>query len=185
MNIMFGSMFGVGYVIVRYRKNGVLKRLRSTPLSAFQFLFAQVFSRMLLMLVTSLIVIGGAVILIGFKLHGSWIDLSLFLAVGSASMISLGLIVAARIQSEEAAEGILNLMTWPMIFLSGVWFSIDGASRWVLYGAKMMPLTYVVDGLRAIMIDGVSISQLAPQITVLLCLSTLFIVISSLIFRWR
>jgi ABC-2 type transport system permease protein len=185
MNIMFGSMFGVGYVVVRYRKNGVLKRLRATPLSAFQFLLAQVLSRMLLTLVTSFLVLGGATVLIGFRVQGSWLDLALFLCVCSTSMISLGLIIAARIATEEVAEGLLNLMTWPMIFLSGIWFSLEGASAWVLSGAKLMPLTHVVDGLRAILIEGAGISQLVPQITVLMALSLAFLVIGSAIFRWR
>ena len=185
MNIMFGSMFGVGYVIVRYRKNGVLKRLRATPLSAFQFLAAQVVSRMLLMLVTSFMVLGGAMLLIGFRPQGSLIDFAVFLCASSAAMIALGLVVAARITTEEVAEGVLNLMTWPMIFLSGIWFSLEGASRWVLFGAKLMPLTHVVDGLRSILIEGAGLAQLVPQITVLLALSGVFLLIGSAIFRWR
>lgn len=185
MNIMFGSMFGVGYVVVRYRKNGVLKRLRATPLSAFQFLTAQVISRMLVTLVTSFMVLGGAMVLIGFRPQGSWLDLALFLCVCATSMISLGLIIAARIATEEVAEGLLNLMTWPMIFLSGIWFSIEGASSWVLQGAKLMPLTHVVDGLRAILIEGAGIGQLVPQITVLMVLSAVFLAIGAAIFRWR
>lgn len=185
MNIMFGSMFGVGYVIVRYRKNGVLKRLRATPLSAFQFLTAQVISRMLLMIVTSFMVLGGGMLLIGFRPQGSLVDFAVFLAVSAAAMISLGLVVAARISSEEVADGVLNIMTWPMIFLSGIWFSIEGASHWVIYAAKAMPLTHVVDGLRAILIDGAALSQVVPQVVVLLLLSALFIGIGSAIFRWR
>jgi ABC-2 type transport system permease protein len=185
MNLMFGSMFGVGYVVVRYRKNGVLKRLRATPLSAFQFLAAQVLSRMLLMLVTSFLVIAGAMVLIGFRPQGSWLDLAAFVAVCSCAMISLGLVVAARIGTEEVAEGILNLMTWPMIFLSGVWFSLDGASSWVLWGAKLMPLTHVVDGLRAILIEGAGLGQLVPQLAVLSALSVVFLGIGAAIFRWR
>lgn len=185
MNIMFGSMFGVGYVIVRYRKNGVLKRLRATPLSAFQFLCAQVISRMLLMVVTSWMVLGGSMLLIGFRPQGSWLDMTLFLCVGSTAMISLGLVVAARIAVEEVADGVLNLMTWPMIFLSGIWFSIDGATRGVLWAAKLMPLTHIVNGLRAILIEGAGLSQVYPQIVVLLGLSVVFLAIGSAIFRWR
>lgn len=185
MNIMFGSMFGVGYVIVRYRKNGVLKRLRATPISAVQFLTAQVISRMLLMIVTSFMVVAGAMVLIGFRPQGSWLDLAIFLGVSSTAMIALGLVVAARIASEEVADGILNLMTWPMIFLSGIWFSIEGASKWVLFGAKLMPLTHVVDGLRAILIDGASLVQVMPLVAVLLALSVVFIGVGSAIFRWR
>jgi ABC-type multidrug transport system permease subunit len=185
MNIMFGSMFGVGYVVVRYRKNGVLKRLRATPLSAFQFLTAQVLSRMLVTLVTSFMVLGGAMVLIGFRPQGSWLDLAVFLCVCATSMISLGLVVAARIATEEVAEGLLNLMTWPMIFLSGIWFSLEGASPWVLRGAKLMPLTHVVDGLRAILIEGVGLGQLVPQLAVLAGLSVVFLAIGAAIFRWR
>jgi ABC-2 type transport system permease protein len=185
MNIMFGSMFGVGYVIVRYRKNGVLKRLRATPLSAFQFLSAQVISRMFLMVVTSLMVLAGAMILIGFRPVGSWMDFTVFLCVSSAAMISLGLVVAARISTEEVAEGVLNLMTWPMIFLSGIWFSIDGATQWVVWAVKAMPLTHIVDGLRSILIDGASLTQVLPQISLLLGLSVIFLGIGSAIFRWR
>lgn len=185
MNIMFGSLFGVGYVIVRYRKNGVLKRMRATPLTAFLFLCAHVTSRLLLMVVTSLIVLGGSMFLVGFKPQGSWLHLILFLSIGSASMISLGLIVAARISNEEVAEGILNLMTWPMIFLSGVWFSIDGASQWVQWGAKLMPLTHVVTGLRSILLEGSTLGHLTPEITGLMCMSVIFLAIGSAFFRWR
>ncbi|MCM2279029.1 MAG: ABC transporter permease [Oligoflexia bacterium] len=185
MNIMFGSMFGVGYVIVRYRKNGVLKRLRATPLSAFLFLTAQVASRLLLMVVTSLLVIAGALLLIGFRQQGSWFDLLLFLGLGSAAMISLGLVIAARISSEEVADGVLNLMTWPMIFLSGIWFSLEGANSWVLFGAKLMPLTHVVNGLRAIMIDGAGLGTLLPQCGILLGFTGVFTLLASALFRWR
>lgn len=185
MNLMFGSMFGVGYVVVRYRKNGVLKRLRATPLSALQFLAAQVLSRMLLMLVTSFMIVGGAMVLIGFRPQGSWLALAAFVCVSSIAMISLGLVVAARIATEEVAEGLLNLMTWPMIFLSGVWFSLEGASAWVLAAAKLMPLTHVVDGLRAILIEGAGLAQLGPQVAVLLALSVVFLGVGSAIFRWR
>lgn len=185
MNIMFGSMFGVGYVIVRYRKNGVLKRLRATPLSAFQFLSAQVISRMLLMVLTAFVVLAAAILLIGFKVQGSWLDLMIFLAISSMAMITVGLLVAARINTEEVADGVLNLMTWPMMFLSGVWFSIDDANRWVIWISKLMPLTHVVRGLRAIMIDGAALSQLMPEVGVLLVLSALFVSISAAIFRWR
>ena len=60
MNMMFSCLFGVGYVIVRYRKNGVLRRLKATPLSAFEFLLAQVASRLFLVMVTTLVVYLGA-----------------------------------------------------------------------------------------------------------------------------
>ena len=188
MNIMFGSMFGVGYVIVRYRKNGVLKRLRATPLSAFQFLSAQVISRMLLMVLTSFLVVAGAILVIGFRPANGWAsmpDLLLFLCVSAAAMISVGLVVAAQISSEEVADGVLNLLTWPMIFLSGIWFSLDGASPWVISISKVMPLSYVVKGLRAILIDGAHFGDLLPEVGILLVITAVLVAIGSALFKWR
>lgn len=185
MNLMFGSMFGVGYVIVRYRKNGVLKRLSATPLSAAQFLFAQVASRILLLLINAAILIAGSYLLIGFRVEGSLLDLALFLAISGLAMISLGLIIAARISNEEVAEGVLNVMTWPMIFLSGVWFSLEGASHWVKLGSKAIPLSHIVNGLRSIMIEGNSITTLIPDMAVLLGMSVVFIFLGAKVFRWR
>src|SRR4029077_10424054 len=124
-------------------------------------------------------------VLIGFRPQGSMLDLTIFLCVSSAAMISLGLVVAARISTEEVADGILNLMTWPMIFLSGIWFSLEGATRWVLFGAKLMPLTHVVNGLPSTLLEGARIGQVLPQISVLLGLSVVFLGIGSAIFRWR
>jgi ABC-2 type transport system permease protein len=185
MNMMFSSLFGVGYTIVRYRKNGVLKRFKATPVTAFQFLTAQLVSRLALILMTSSIVFFGAIWLVGFKMQGSYLNLFLYLTLGAACMISLGLAVASRIASEELAEGLLNLLTWPMMFLSGIWFSLDGASKPVLYLAQIFPLTHIVSGARQIMIEGTSLSALTPSILILSVMGIVFLAIGALFFKWE
>jgi hypothetical protein len=185
MNLMFSSLFGVGYVIVRYRKNGVLKRMRATPLSAFEFLSAQVVSRMLLLLITSSLTLFGAMLLIGFRIQGSYFSLMAFIAICSTSLISIGLLVASRISSEEVADGVLNLMTWPMIFLSGIWFSLDGASPWVVAISKCLPLTHIVNGMRAILIEGQRLQSLVPEMLGLSVTAAILIAVGSAIFKWR
>ena len=185
MNMMFSSLFGVGYTIVRYRKNGVLKRLKATPVGAIDFLSAQVLSRLILILATSMIVFFGSRSLVHFEMNGTYLGLFSFLALGAVCMISLGLVVASRISSEELAEGILNILTWPMMFLSGIWFSLEGASPLVIKFAQIFPLTHIVSGARAIMIDGASLTQLGPEIAILSILSVIFLGIGSLIFKWN
>ncbi len=185
MNMMFSSLFGVGYVLVRYRKNGVLKRFKATPIRAFTFLAAQVVSRLILILITSAIFIFGSYYLIHFEMRGTWLTLFLFLALGAICMISLGLIVASRFASEELAEGLLNLMTWPMMFLSGIWFSLEGASPIVRYATQIFPLTHIVNGSRAIILDGATLASLTPELIVLGLLSAVFLTVGSLIFRWN
>lgn len=184
MNMMFSCMFGVGYVVVRYRKNGFLKRLSATPLSSFEFISAQVLSRMVLILCITVFVYTGTHLILDTRMEGSYFTLFLVAAVGAISMISLGLIISARVTSEELAGGLLNLINWPMMLLSGVWFSLEGAGPVVQNLAKVFPLTHVLNSARAVMLDGATIADVAPSLAALTLLSVVFIGIGAKVFRW-
>ncbi len=184
LNMMFSALFGVGYTLVRYRKNGVLKRLKATPLSAMTFLLAQVGSRLILILSTTAIVLGGLRLLVNFQMQGSYFDLFVVYFVGAVCVISLGLLIAARVKSEEFAGGVLNVISWPMMFLSGVWFSLEGAPPWVQRVSQIFPLTHVIDSARAIMTEGASLSMLWPRLVILAALSVVFLVIGAATFSW-
>ncbi len=185
MNMMFSCLFGVGYVIVRYRKNGFLKRLNATPLKAFEFIAAQVTSRLLLIMSITLIVFIGTHLLIGFYMAGSYALLLLDAVLGAVCMISLGLLVAARVASEEFAGGLLNLASWPMMFLSGVWFSLEGAPWWIQDFSSIFPLTQMLIGARKIMLDGAGITDVWPQLLSMACMSALFLGLGSFGFKWK
>ncbi|HSN16696.1 MAG TPA: ABC transporter permease [Gammaproteobacteria bacterium] len=185
MNMMFSCLFGVGYVIVRYRKNGFLKRLNATPLRAFEFIAAQVTSRLLLIMSITLIVFIGTKLLIHFYMAGNYWLLLLDAVLGAVCMISLGLLVAARVASEEFAGGLLNLASWPMMFLSGVWFSLEGSPAWIQDVAKVFPLTQMLEGARKIMLDGAGIGAVWPQLLSMACMSTLFLALGSFGFKWK
>ncbi|MEY6431497.1 ABC transporter permease [Thioalkalicoccus limnaeus] len=185
MNIMFSSLWGVGWVVVRYRKNGVLRRLKATPLSPFEFLSAQVLSRLFVVLAASLVVYVGAQWLLDFPMRGSYLALVLIYTAGALCMISLGLMVAARLRTEELADGVLNLITWPMLLLSGVWFSMDGTSPAAQAVSQALPLTHLVDGARLIMIDGAGIAEVWPQIALLTTLALGLLAIAARLFRWE
>jgi ABC-2 type transport system permease protein len=185
MNLMFGCIFGVGYVVLRYRKNGFLKRLHASPLTAFEFLSAQVLSRLgLTVLVTSSLYIGISTI-IGFHSVGNPLLLLLLLLLGSLSMIALGLTIASRFSSEEMVGGLLNLLTWPMMLLSGVWFSMEGSPQWIQWVAQIFPLTHLLNAGRAIMLDGAGISAVATDLIYLAVTAVLFLAFGAWSFRWR
>jgi len=185
MNMMFSALFGVGYVVVRYRKNGVLKRLKATPLSALEFLAAQVVSRLWLIMAITTAVYIGCDLLIGFSMLGSYLSLFLVYALGAFSMISMGLIVAARVKSEEMAGGLLNMMSWPMMFLSGVWFSLEGLHPWVQKLALIFPLTHITQAARVIMLDGAGLIAVLPNLAALFVMSIIFLLLGVLLFRWE
>ena len=185
MNMMFSCLFGVGYVVLRYRKSGFLKRLHATPLTAFEFLSAQVLSRLgLILFVTAILYVGiGAII--GFRNAGSTLLLLLLAIIGALSMIALGLTIAARFASEELVGGLLNLLTWPMMLLSGIWFSLEGSPRWVQWVAHVFPLTHVLDAARAVMLDGAGLAQIAPHLLFLGATALAFLAFGAWSFRWR
>ncbi len=185
MNIMFASLFGVGYSIVRYRKNGVLKRLSATPLTALEFLTAQVASRLWLILLVTVLVYLSTNYIVGFRMYGSYLDLFLLLVAGTLCLISLGLIIAARMSSEEAANGLLNLIAMPMMVLSGVWFSLEGSSPIVQKFAQLLPLTHFNDAARAIMLDGASLLDVSGNLLTLIGMTLVCMLAAAYTFRWE
>jgi len=185
MNVSFSALFGVGYVIVRYRKNGMLKRLKATPLSAFEFLSAQVASRLWLIVTLTSVVYLGTDYLLEFSMFGSYLDLLIVFALGALSLISLAMVLAARTASEELASGLLNIISWPMVFLSGVWFSLDGSPPILQQIALFFPLTHLVDSARAIMIDGAGLVDISGHLLALMVMSGIFMAIGSYGFRWE
>lgn len=185
MNMMFTCLFGVGYVIVRYRKSGVLKRLKATPLGALEFLTAQVVSRLWLVLAITWVVFLGTNFFLDFTMHGSYLSLGIVLLVGAFALITMGLLVAAQTASEELAGGLLNLFTWPMMMLSGVWFSLEGAHPLIRAFAQTLPLTHVVQSARSVMIDGAGLAQIGLSLVYLLCFSIVCLVLGSKLFRWE
>ncbi len=185
MNVMFSALFGVGYVVVNYRKNGVLKRMSVTPLRPFEFLSAQILSRMFILIGVTAVVFTGCMLLFGFSMRGSVFDLLVIYCLGGVSMISLSLLVASRSDSEEFAGGILNIITWPMMFLSEVWFSLEGAAPWIRNVSKIFPLTHVVDASRRIMNDGAGLTDLAVQLAFLAGTTVVFLAAGSFLFKWH
>ncbi len=185
MNMMFGCLWGVGYVIVRYRANGVLRRFRATPVAAFTFLSAQVVSRLLITLAITALIFFPSWWLLGFRLEGSLLDLLIITVFGALAMIAMGLVTATRTSSIEVSGGILNFLTWPMMLLSGVWFSLEGTDPWLKQLADLLPLTHFVDGARAIMIDGAGLAVLWPHLLALMAMTTVFMAISAATFRWE
>lgn len=185
MNMMFSALWGVGYIIVRYRKNGVLKRLKATPLTAIEYLTAQAMSRVFLLMFTLVVVWFGADLIFSFEVAGSYIDLFIVFALGSLSLTSVGLLLAARGTSEEFTSGALNFLAWPMMFLSEVWFSLEGAPAWVKTVSQFLPLTHLLQAARKIMNDGATLAEVSSQCLMMLTVTLFCLVVGATLFSWN
>lgn len=184
MNMMYSALWGVGYVVVRYRQSGYLRRLKATPLTKFEFLSAQVLSRLLVTLTASVIVFIGTNLMLDYKMVGSIALLLLIALIGGLAMITLGLAIACRTESKEFADGLLNAITFPMLLLSGVWFSLDGSPEWVQMIAQVLPLTHVLEAARAVMLDNAGLADIALNLGLLCGFCLVGMGVSIRLFRW-
>lgn len=185
MNMMFSCLFGVGYVIVRYRKNAVLKRLNATPLTAFEFVSAQLISRLFIVIAMSAIVYTGCNFFFDFYMLGSYFDLLIIGMLGALSLIALGLLLASRSKSEELTGGLLNLSSWPMMLLSGVWFSLEGAPVAIRNFAEFLPLTHLVSGARKIITEGATLADISYHVYILSAMTAVCLALGAYFFNWN
>lgn len=184
LNIMLSSLFAVGHVIVRYRKSGYLKRLKGTPLRAVEFVSAQMIACLILVVVITAAMFTVCNLMLGLRMEGNYLNLLLVATLGSMSMIAMSLLVAARVASEELSGGLLNLIAWPMLVLSGVFFSLDGAPSVVQALAALLPLTHMLDAGRAVMLDGAGLFDIAPHLLALCAMTAVFLALGAWLFRW-
>ena len=184
LNIMLSSLFAVGHVIVRYRKSGYLKRLKGTPLRAVEFVSAQMIACLILVVVITAAMFTVCNAMLGLRMEGNYLNLLLVATLGSMSMIAMSLLVAARVASEELSGGLLNLIAWPMLVLSGVFFSLDGAPSVVQGLAALLPLTHMLDAGRAVMLDGAGLLDIAPDLLALCAMTAVFLALGAWLFRW-
>lgn len=184
MNMMFSALWGVGYVVVRYRKNGALKRLKATPLNAVEYLSAQMLSRIFLLMFTFCVVWFGSDLIFNFNMQGSLLLFFFTFFLGGLSLCSIGLVLAARGTSEEFTSGALNFISWPMMFLSEVWFSLEGASHWIQQLSWLFPLTHLLKAARKVMNEGATIFDIQLECSLMLLTTLLFLALAALLFSW-
>lgn len=184
LNIMFSSLFAVGHVIVRYRKSGYLKRLNGTPLRAVEFISAQLIACLILAVVVSAGIFAACNAILHLRMEGSYLTLLLVTTLGTMTMIALSLLLAARISSEELSSGLLSLISWPMLLLSGAFFSLDGAPAFVQQLSSVFPLTHMLDATRAVMLDGAGVIDIAKPLGIMAAMTALFLAVGAAMFRW-
>jgi ABC-type multidrug transport system permease subunit len=134
---------------------------------------------------TLIVVWTGCDLFFSFNVHGSYLDLFIIFFLGSLSLTALGLVLASRGTSEEFTTGILNFISWPMMFLSEVWFSLEGAPEWVKASTKIFPLTHMLAAARKVMHDGAGLLDVGPQIMVLALMTIGFLTLGAVLFSWN
>jgi len=159
MNLMGGSMWGVGFVIVDMRVKKLLKRLAATPMARADFLWSLAGSRLLFMLPELAVILGTGVLLFGMPVRGSWLAIVTLAVLGAASFAGLGMLAACRAQRIETISGLMNFIMVPMWLLSGTFFSSERFPDLLQPFIQALPLTLLNDTLRAVILEGASLAS--------------------------
>ena len=185
MNLMGSGIWGVGFAIVDARKKRLLKRLIATPMSRPQYLASFVLSRLTLLFIEVSLLLGFGVLAFGVPLRGSIPVLVTICLASSLAFTSLGLLIASRVQTLEGASGLMNLVMLPMWIFSGVFFSASRFPDPIQPFIQALPLTAVVDALRANVLRGAGWQAVAPEIAIIVAWLVLSFVLALRLFRWR
>jgi ABC-2 type transport system permease protein len=185
MNLMGSGIWGVGFAIVDARKKRLLKRLIATPMSRPQFLASFVLSRLTLLVIEVGLLLGFGALVFGVPLRGSPVVLVTLCLLSSLAFTSLGLLVASRVQTMEGASGLMNLVMLPMWIFSGVFFSASRFPESLQPFIQTLPLTAVVDALRANILRGAGWQTIAPELAIILTWLGVSFLLALKLFRWR
>ncbi len=185
MNLMGSAIWGMGFAIVDARRKKLMKRLVATPMPRHYYLLSFVLSRLLLLVVEVGVLLGFGAIVFGVPVRGSAATLALLCILGSFAFGAIGLLIASRAQTIEAASGLMNIVMMPMWILSGVFFSSQRFPDLLQPVIRALPLTAVIDALRAHMLRGAGLSEIAPQMAILTCWLVVCFATALKLFRWR
>lgn len=185
LGIMSNALWGLGFSIVDARRRHLTKRLLATPMPRRDYLASYLLWRMLILWAEVGVPVGFGVLAFGVPVRGRVIDLVVLCVLASLSCSSLGLLLASRARTIEGISGLVNLVQVPMWIVSGVFFSARRFPAMVQPLISALPLTAIVDALRAHMLQGASLAQLTPQLGVLSGWLIVCFALALKLFRWR
>jgi ABC-type multidrug transport system permease subunit len=185
MNLMGSAMWGLGFSIVEARQKKLLKRMVASPMPRWQYLMSFLLSRLVMLAIEVVVFLGFARLVFGVPFRGSLWELGFLCILTSLAFSALGLLVASRAQTMEAASGLMNLAMLPMWILSGVFFSATRFPAIVQPVVRALPLTAAIDALRGNMLQGMNLSQQVAPVAILFAWLVIPFMVSLRIFRWK
>ncbi|HJW22333.1 MAG TPA: ABC transporter permease, partial [Candidatus Limnocylindrales bacterium] len=138
--------------LVQQREKLILKRLFVTPLPRWTLVASNIVVRLVLAAIQTALIVGIGVQALGVQVAGNWLEIAGLVALGAVTFVSIGYVLASFARTEEAANGMTSIVQFPLMFLSGIFFPLEILPTWLRGVATVMPLTYLGDALRQVMV---------------------------------
>lgn len=179
MLLMWANL-AVGLQLVNWREMGITRRLAATPLKPLSMISAQVVARLALSLVQGALLLALAIWVFNVHIYGNIGLLALVVTVGALTLLAIGFAIASFVKKSEAANSILLLVSFPMMFLGGSYFNVNGAPSFVQPLIHAMPLYYLNEALRQVIYNGAGWSAIQTGVLVMLAW-----IVASMLVVWR
>lgn len=185
MMIMSNNLNGVAGQIASWRERGILRRLQSTPLKASTFISAQITARLLLNGAQAIIVLLVGSLFFGTQMNGSWLLLIGFIVLGTLAFMAIGFIIAGLARTPESAGPIAGFISFPLMFLGGVFFPISNMPEFLQPIVKLLPIAHLSTALRQIMNVGAGLADVWSEALLLGGWLVAAFIVASFTFKWE
>jgi ABC-2 type transport system permease protein len=185
MGVMMSSMWGISYGIIEKRSKKLLRRLVATPMKKSHFLIALITVRISMNFIESLILFLFSLIAFKMTIQGDISALILTFLAGNIAFAGIAVFVSSHTSNTEVGNGLINSIVFPMMILSGIFFSYQNFPEWSLPVIKTLPLTILTDGIRSVFNEGAGYNELVKPILILTGTGVLFFSIGMKIFKWH
>jgi len=185
MMIMTNNLNGVAGQIASWRERGVLRRMQSTTLNASTFIAAQITARLVLNGLQAVIVLLVAYLFFGTQVNGSWLTLLFFIILGTLAFMATGFIIAGLAKTPEAAGPIAGFISFPLMFVGGVFFPIKNMPDFLQSAVKVIPISHLTAAMRQVMNAGAAMADLWVEAAFLGGWLLLAFFIASITFKWE
>jgi len=184
MSVLFLGLFG-SLTLVERREKKILKRFGATPLRRSTMVFSQVTYRLILALVQTLLIIAIAYLVFGVQMVGNWFVLLGLVLLGTLTFVGIGYFAVARARTTEGAMPIIQIIQFPMLFLSGIFFPVEFMPDFMRPVLAAIPLTYLGDAFRQVMVEATPLYPLSLDVVVLGAWLVVSMILAIKLFRWE
>ena len=185
MGIMSNGMWGVGFSIVQARMRKLLKRMVASPMRKREYLLAQLFARLIFLAPEVAVPLVFGVVAFSMPINGGIVSIAAVGIVGALAFGAIGLLIGSRARTFEAVSGLMNIAMLPMWLLSGVFFSASNFPDSVQPLIQALPLTALVDALRAVVLEGATMTEIRGELLRLGLWTVVPFAVALRIFKWR
>jgi ABC-2 type transport system permease protein len=179
------SIAGSGFNIVEFRRKGILKRLFVTPIKPHDFITAIVLARMAIILIQLTVLILFAVTILDVRIVGNFASFYLMIILGTFIFLCLGFCLGSIAKTQQAVMAVGNLVIFPQIFLSGVFYPIESMPELIQPIANLLPLSFVSTAMREIANNGASLLEITPTLIGIAAWFVIAFVLATRLFVWK